>query len=45
MYAGIAGSELVVLPDAGHMTFVEQPGMYFAAVRDFFRRHPVATSA
>jgi proline iminopeptidase len=44
MHAGIAGSELVVLPDAGHMTFVEQPGMYFAAVRDFFRRHPVAAS-
>ena len=39
--AGIAGSELVILPDAGHMTYVEQPGMYFAAVRDFFTRHPV----
>jgi proline iminopeptidase len=42
LHAGIVGSELVVLPNAGHMTFVEQPGMYFAAVRDFFRRHPVA---
>lgn len=42
MQAGIADSELVVLPDAGHMSFVEQPGMYFTAVRDFFRRHPVA---
>ncbi len=42
MQAGIADSELVVLPDAGHMSFVEQPGMYFTAVRDYFRRHPVA---
>ena len=40
MHAGIPSSELVILPDAGHMTFVEQPGMYFAAVRDFFARHP-----
>ena len=40
MHAAIPGSESVILPDAGHMTFVEQPGMYFAAVRDFFARHP-----
>ncbi len=40
LHAGIPGSELVILPDAGHMTYVEQPGMYFAAVRDFFARHP-----
>jgi proline-specific peptidase len=40
--AGIPGSELVILPGAAHMTYVEQPGMYFAAVRDFFARHPVA---
>ena len=39
LHAGIAGSELVILPEAGHMTFVEQPGMYLAAVRDFFARH------
>ncbi len=38
--AGIPGSELVILPDSGHMGFVEQPGMYFAAVRDFFARYP-----
>jgi proline iminopeptidase len=38
--AGIPGSELVIFPGAGHMTYVEQPGMYFAAVRDFFARHP-----
>ena len=41
MHAGIDGSELVILPNVGHLTFVEQPGMYFAAVRDFFGRHPV----
>jgi proline iminopeptidase len=41
MHAGIPGSELVVLPDAGHMTFIEQPERYFAAVRDFFARHGV----
>jgi pimeloyl-ACP methyl ester carboxylesterase len=40
MHAGIAGSELVILPDAGHMTQVEQPQMLFAAIRDFFERHP-----
>jgi proline-specific peptidase len=38
--AGIPGSELVIFPNAGHMTYVEQPGMYFAAMRDFFARHP-----
>ena len=36
---GISGSELVILPDAGHMTYIEQPAMYFAAIRDFFERH------
>lgn len=41
LHAGIPGSELVILPDAGHMTFVEQPDLYFAALRDFFVRHPV----
>lgn len=40
LHAGIAGSELVVIPDAGHQSYVEQPTMYFAAVRDFFARHP-----
>ncbi len=40
MHAGIPGSELVIFPNAGHMTYVEQPNLYFAAVRDFFARHP-----
>lgn len=40
LHDGIPGSELVILPNAGHMTHVEQPGMLFAAIRDFFARHP-----
>ncbi len=39
LHAGIAGSELVIVPQAGHMTFVEQPTIYFDAVRGFFARH------
>jgi proline-specific peptidase len=42
LHAGIPDSELVILPNAGHMSYVEQPGMYLAAVRDFFARHPLA---
>jgi proline iminopeptidase len=37
MNAKIAGSKLVVLPDAGHMTFVDQPDMFMRAIRDFVR--------
>lgn len=39
MAAGILGSELLILPDAGHQTFIEQPERYFAAVRSFLTRH------
>lgn len=42
LHAGIPESELVIFPNAGHMTYIEQPGMYFAAVRDFFARHPAS---
>jgi proline iminopeptidase len=31
----IAGSKLVILPKSGHMTFVDQPGMFQKAVEDF----------
>jgi proline iminopeptidase len=31
----IAGSQLVILPKSGHMTFVDQPGMFLRAVSDF----------
>jgi proline iminopeptidase len=40
--AGIPGSELVIVPNAGHMTYVEQPDVYFPAVRGFFARNGVA---
>jgi proline iminopeptidase len=43
LHAGIPDSELVIFPDAGHQTYMEQPGMYFTAVRDFFTRHPAST--
>jgi proline iminopeptidase len=38
LHDGIAGSELVVIPGAGHMSFVEEPAAYLAAVREFLRR-------
>src|SRR5579871_5340603 len=33
MHDKIAGSKLVVLPKSGHMTFVDQPGLFIEAVR------------
>jgi proline iminopeptidase len=44
MAAGIPGSELVIVPSAGHMTYVEQPEIVFSAIRGFFARHPVVTN-
>jgi len=35
MNARIPGSRLVVLPKSGHMTFVDQPGMFIRAVDEF----------
>jgi len=35
MHEKIAGSQLVILPKSGHMTFVDQPEMFFKTVRDF----------
>ena len=35
LHEGMANSELVVLPDAGHMSFVEQQDAYIEAVRRF----------
>ena len=37
MNAKIVGSKLVVLPDSGHMTFVDQPELFSRAIRDFVR--------
>jgi pimeloyl-ACP methyl ester carboxylesterase len=38
LHEGIAGSELAVVPEAGHMSFVEQPEAYIGPVRQFLRR-------
>ena len=35
MHAKIAGSKLVILPQSGHMTFVDQPGKFLATVSGF----------
>jgi len=37
MNALIPGSQLVVLPRSGHMTFVDQPAMFIKAVNDFLQ--------
>ena len=38
LHEGIAGSDLVVIPDTGHMSYVEAPEPYLAAVRTFLHR-------
>ena len=38
MQAKIAGSQLVVLPKSGHMTFVDQPDLWMKTVNDFLKR-------
>lgn len=38
LHEGISDSELVVIPGAGHMSFVEAPEPYFGAVRAFLRK-------
>ena len=35
MHEKIAGSQLVILPNSGHMTFVDQPEQFLKAVREF----------
>jgi proline iminopeptidase len=35
MHEKIPGSKLVILPKSGHMTFVDQPGMFEKAVEEF----------
>jgi pimeloyl-ACP methyl ester carboxylesterase len=35
MQQKIAGSKLVILPNSGHMTFVDQPDQFIEAVRSF----------
>jgi proline iminopeptidase len=38
MHALIKGSKLVVLPESGHMTFVDQPKLFLDSVLDFLKR-------
>jgi proline iminopeptidase len=38
LHEGIQGSELHVVPDAGHLSFVERTDDYLSAVRDFLSR-------
>jgi proline iminopeptidase len=38
LHEGIRDSELVVIPGVGHMSYVEAPEAYIAAVRQFLRR-------
>lgn len=38
LHEGMSDSELYVVPDAGHMSFVEQTDEYIAVVRDFLAR-------
>jgi len=38
MRSKIPGSKLVILPQSGHLTFVDQPGMYLSALEQFL--HP-----
>ena len=38
MHSKIAGSQLVILPKSGHMTFVDQPEKFLQAVREFVAR-------
>ena len=38
LHEGIPASELAIVPEAGHMSFVEQPEAYLGPVRHFIRR-------
>jgi proline iminopeptidase len=37
MHEKIAGSKLVIVPQAGHMAFVDQPNLYISSVTDFLK--------
>jgi len=40
MQQKIAGSKMVVLPESGHMTFVDQPDLFLRTVDEFLRTTP-----
>ena len=37
MHEKIAGSQIVILPSSGHMTFVDQPNLFISSVDSFLR--------
>jgi 3-oxoadipate enol-lactonase len=39
MASRIRGSQFVIIPDCGHLSSLERPGAFNAAVRDFLTRH------
>jgi proline iminopeptidase len=39
MHAKIAGSQLVILPNSGHMNFVDQPDMWHKTVEEFLGKN------
>jgi proline iminopeptidase len=38
MHEKIPGSKLVIFPQSGHMTFVDQPGMFIKTINDFLHK-------
>jgi pimeloyl-ACP methyl ester carboxylesterase len=40
----VPNGECVLLKNAGHMMFVERPGIVMASIRQFFQRFPVAAN-
>ncbi len=40
----IPNNELVLIPDCGHVSNLEEPGQFNEAVREFCRRHPPGTA-
>jgi proline iminopeptidase len=40
LHNGIPGSKMTILPDSGHLNFVDQPALYLRAVEDFLSDKP-----
>lgn len=45
LHAGLPDAELVIFEHSGHFPFAEEPDAFFAAVRGWLARHPLATDA
>jgi pimeloyl-ACP methyl ester carboxylesterase len=37
MHEKIAGSKLVIFPQSGHMTFVDQPDLFIESIVEFLK--------